>query len=96
MQRGMTNWRNKLFKPEFQPDDFQLEDVEVDIPGLDPVFEDYRIVNISDIHLGQWITPKHLEGVIELVNEQNPDMVAITGILSRISLKMWPVNWKRL
>ncbi|HNR26707.1 MAG TPA: metallophosphoesterase [Methanobacteriaceae archaeon] len=79
MQRGMTNWRNKLFKPEFQPDDFQLEDVEVDIPGLDPVFEDYRIVNISDIHLGQWITPKHLEGVIELVNEQNPDMVAITG-----------------
>lgn len=79
MQRGMTNWRNKLFKPEFQPDDFRLEDVEVDIPGLDPVFEDYRIVNISDIHLGQWITPKHLEGVIKLVNEQNPDIVAITG-----------------
>lgn len=79
MQRGMTNWRNKLFKPEFRPDDFQLENIEVDIPGLDPVFEDYRIINISDIHLGQWMTPKHLEGVIELVNGQSPDMVAITG-----------------
>lgn len=79
VQRGMTNWRNKLFKPEFRPDDFQLENIDVDIPGLDPVFENYRIVNISDIHLGQWITPKHLQGVIKLVNQQNPDMVALTG-----------------
>lgn len=79
MQRGMTSWRNKLFKPEFRPDDFQLEEVEVHIPEIDPAFENYRIVNISDIHLGQWITPKHLDGVMDLVNEQNPDMVAITG-----------------
>lgn len=79
MQRGMTSWRNKLFTPEFKPDDFQLENIEVNIPGLDSIFEDYRIVNISDIHLGQWLTPKHLEGVVELVNEQDPDMIAITG-----------------
>lgn len=79
MQRGMTNWRNKLFKPEFRPDDFQLEQVEVKIPGIDPVFDGYRIVNISDIHLGQWITPQHLEGVVELVNQQKPDIIAITG-----------------
>lgn len=79
MQRGMTNWRNKLLKPEFKPEDFQVEEIEVDILGLDPVFEDYRIVNISDIHLGQWLTPKHLEGVVEMVNGQKPDMVAITG-----------------
>jgi predicted MPP superfamily phosphohydrolase len=79
MQRGMTSWRNKLFKPEFRPEDFQLEQVEVKISGLDPLFEGYRIVNISDIHLGQWITPKHLEGVVELVNQQEPDLVAITG-----------------
>jgi uncharacterized protein len=79
MQRGMTSWRNKLFKPEFRPEDFQLEQVEVEISGLDLLFDGYRIVNISDIHLGQWITPKHLEGVVELVNQQEPDLVAITG-----------------
>lgn len=79
MQRGMTSWRNKLGKPEFNVKDFQLEKVEVDIPGLDQVFDNYRIVNISDIHLGQWITPKHLEGVIGLVNDLKPDTVAITG-----------------
>ncbi|HTX61039.1 MAG TPA: metallophosphoesterase, partial [Methanobacterium sp.] len=79
MQQGMTSWRNKLFNPEFRPDDFQLELVEVKIKGLDPLFDGYRIVNISDIHLGQWITPRHLEGVVELVNKQEPDMIAITG-----------------
>jgi hypothetical protein len=79
MQRGMTNWRNKLFKPEFKPEDFHLEYIEVNVPDLDPVFENYRIINISDIHLGQWITPKHLKGLIGLVNKQNPDMVVLTG-----------------
>lgn len=79
MQRGMTSWRYKLFKPEFKPDDFQIEEVEVNIPGLDQAFEDYRIINISDIHLGQWITPEHLEGVVDLVNQQEPDLIAITG-----------------
>ena len=79
MQRGMTSWRNLMFKPEFRPDDFQIENIEVEIPGLDPYFDGYRIANISDIHLGQWITPKHLEGVVKLVNQQEPDMVAITG-----------------
>jgi uncharacterized protein len=79
MQRGMTSWRNKLFNPEFRPEDFQIENIEVDIPGLNACFDGYRIVNISDIHLGQWLTPKHLEGVVELVNQQEPDMIAITG-----------------
>lgn len=79
MQQGMTSWRYRLFRPEFKPDDFQIEEVEVDISGLNQAFEDYRIANISDIHLGQWITPEHLEGVVELVNQQEPDLIAITG-----------------
>jgi hypothetical protein len=37
------------------------------------------MVQISDIHLGQWITPERLDGVVNLVNEQEPDLVAITG-----------------
>jgi predicted MPP superfamily phosphohydrolase len=79
MQRSMTDLRNKYLNPEFNADDFQVEHVEVDMPGLSSLFDDYRIVNISDIHLGQWLTPKHLEGVVDMVNQQEPDMVAITG-----------------
>lgn len=79
LQRSMTRWRNTIKKPEFKPQDFQLEKVEVTIPGLDPLFDGYRLANISDIHLGQWLTSQHLEGVVDLINDQKPDAVAITG-----------------
>ncbi len=79
MQRVMTRGRNIIKKPEFKPENFQLEYVEVTITNLHPNFNDYRIVNISDIHLGQWISPKHLEGVVDLINDQKPDAIAITG-----------------
>jgi predicted MPP superfamily phosphohydrolase len=75
----MTRGRNIIKKTEFKPEKFQLEHVEVTITNLDPIFDDYRIVNISDIHLGQWISPKHLEGVVNLINDQKPDAIAITG-----------------
>lgn len=79
IQRAMTRYRHKVKDSEFKPSDFELIPVEVIIPNLDPLFHNYRIVNLSDIHLGQWITPHHLEGIIELVNDQKPDMVTITG-----------------
>ncbi|MCC7551843.1 MAG: metallophosphoesterase [Methanobacterium sp.] len=79
VQRGMTRWRYKLGNPEFNHKDFQLEHVEVTIPGLDPSFNNYRLANISDIHLGQWLTPEHLDGVIDLLNKERPDSITITG-----------------
>ena len=75
VQRGMNHWRNKIGKPEFNHKDFKVEHVDVTIQGLDPSFNDYCIANISDIHLGQWITPKHLDGVIDILNKENPDSI---------------------
>ncbi|MDP3065377.1 MAG: metallophosphoesterase [Methanobacteriaceae archaeon] len=79
MQRGMNRWRHKIGNPEFNHEDFQLEEVEVTIPVMDPVYDGYRLANISDIHLGQWITAHHLEGVVNFVNQQKPDSITITG-----------------
>lgn len=79
IQRTMTKYRGKVSNSEFNASDFELIPVEIIIPDLDPLFHDYRIVNLSDIHLGQWITPHHLEGIVKLVNKQNPDMITITG-----------------
>jgi hypothetical protein len=79
VQRGMTHWRDKVVKSEFNHEDFQVEEVEVIIPSMDHAFDGYRLANISDIHLGQWITPEYLEGVMHLVNQEKPDSVTITG-----------------
>lgn len=63
----------------FDPEDFQIVSHSVCIPGLDPAFQGYRMVHISDIHMGQWITAERLDGIMDLINLQDPDLVAITG-----------------
>jgi predicted MPP superfamily phosphohydrolase len=63
----------------FDPADFEITEHEVYVPHLHPAFEGYRLVHVSDIHMGHWITRERLAGVVELVNAQAPDLVAITG-----------------
>jgi predicted MPP superfamily phosphohydrolase len=79
MQLAMSGFRDKLGIHDFNARDFEIVDLKVSIPDLDPAFNDYRIAHISDIHLGQWISAKRIEGVVNLVNKQKPDLVAITG-----------------
>ncbi|AEG19332.1 metallophosphoesterase [Methanobacterium paludis] len=79
MQLAMSGFRDKMGFHDFNPGDFEVVPVKVTIPDLDPVFNNYRIVHISDIHLGQWISEKRIKGVVNLVNQQKPDLVAITG-----------------
>ena len=74
----MSGVRDKLGIHEFDARDFEIVPVTVHINGLDPEFNNYKIAHISDIHLGQWISAKRIEGVVNLVNKQKPDIVAIT------------------
>jgi predicted MPP superfamily phosphohydrolase len=77
-QRMMSRY-SKLVGQKFNPDDFEVVKVEIKIQGLPTPFQGYRIVHISDIHYGQWISADRLKGVIGLINQQEPDIVAITG-----------------
>jgi len=54
----------------------------VPMPQLHTAFYGYRIVHISDLHLGQWLTGERLKGVVDLINRQSPDLVAILPISS--------------
>ena len=63
----------------FKPELFDLVDVNVKIKDLPFTFHNYKIVNLTDIHLGQWISPEYLEGVVDYVNNLNPDMITLTG-----------------
>lgn len=79
LQIAMSKSMEKMGMHEFDSCHFEVVPIDIVIPGLDPVFDDYRIAHITDIHLGQWISKERLKGVIDLVNQQNPDVVAITG-----------------
>jgi hypothetical protein len=53
--------------------------LDVNLSRLSKAFDGYRIVQISDIHLGTWIKQKQLLQVVDLVNQQNADLIVITG-----------------
>jgi predicted MPP superfamily phosphohydrolase len=83
LQKKIQIWRAGLNQRQgdgsFNRRDFRVENHSIAISGLNPAFWGYRLVHISDIHLGQWLTAERLEGVVDLINQQSPDMVAITG-----------------
>jgi len=55
--------------------------VSVPIAGLPPALEGFRIVHLSDIHLGPWKKRRDLARLVEIANRLEPDIVAITGDL---------------
>lgn len=59
--------------------DFAINQIRLTLPNLPDEFIGYRLLQISDIHLGNWMNLERLEGVITLVNRQQADLVCITG-----------------
>ena len=54
----------------------------VSLKGLPEALKGFKIVQISDLHLGQMMTKKILEQIVDQVNSLKPDLIAITGDLA--------------
>ena len=68
-----------LYSTVIEPTWLEIENVTLKLPRLPRSFSGFRLVQISDIHVGeQWI-PSQLESVVEKVIALKPDIVAITG-----------------
>ena len=67
--------------PDKKFDSSKIEVVEIDITidNLGWNFNNLRILNFTDIHLGQWINPEYLDKLIDYVNTLNVDLVTLTG-----------------
>ncbi|MBQ2666296.1 metallophosphoesterase [Methanobrevibacter sp.] len=70
---------NTLPEKYFNPDEVDVMEVDIELPNLGENFHNYRILNLCDIHLGQWITPEYLDDLIDYVNTLNYDLVTLTG-----------------
>jgi hypothetical protein len=56
-----------------------IKRVDVRVPGLHPDLEGYRIVQISDLHVGRTIRHRYVEHTVERALALAPDLVALTG-----------------
>jgi predicted MPP superfamily phosphohydrolase len=61
------------------PNDIELTIQHFQLPRLAAEFDGYRLVQISDFHLGEWGNEKRLQTAIEMVNQQSPDFIVLTG-----------------
>ena len=74
-----------VYVRKVEPEDVEVVPVSLVLPRLDAAFEGYRIAQISDIHADGWMTPGRVLSLVNLVNAEAPDLVAITGDLATYS-----------
>jgi hypothetical protein len=71
--------------------DYRLEKIELQVQNLPEAFDGYKVVQISDFHLGGFLNDKPLKDIVRIVNEQNPDVILFTGdIVSFTSAEVFP------
>lgn len=68
-----------LYSSLIEPNWIDINYLQLTLPHLAAEFDEYRIVQISDIHTDRWMNKERLSRIFRLVNEQQPDLVAITG-----------------
>lgn len=81
MMAGMVLWEHH----------FKVRTTEVTLKKLPPAFDGFRIVQISDLHLGSWNRKSKLVELTDRVNQLQPDVVFFTGDLCNYStMDAWP------
>jgi hypothetical protein len=73
-----------MFKWVYQ---FNVIKQKIKLPNLPESFKGFKIVQISDMHLGSWASEKPLEQAVEMINEMNPDLILFTGDLVNYATK---------
>jgi predicted MPP superfamily phosphohydrolase len=75
-----------------EPNWIELKKVELTLPHLPQEFDRYRITQISDIHAGKWMPNARIERIVEIVNRQQADLIAVTGDFVTQTYEKAPVD----
>ena len=61
--------------------DYQVRRVTLRFPNLPPAFDGFKMVQISDLHTGSFLSSEPLERAVAIINKQGADLVLMTGDL---------------
>jgi uncharacterized protein len=69
-----------VYAQGIEPRWLAIKTIDVSISGLNPVFEGYKIVQLTDLHARSAVMDRQqLEKVANLASQQQPDLIALTG-----------------
>lgn len=68
-----------IYGSKIEPNWIEVVPIQLTIPHLDRAFDQFKVVQISDLHTGKYMPESRLARIIKLVNQQQPDAIAITG-----------------
>ncbi|HCM39151.1 MAG: hypothetical protein A2070_00870 [Bdellovibrionales bacterium GWC1_52_8] len=75
---AFASWGIGIFQALKRP---SVYEISVPIKGLAPEFEGYRIVQITDTHIGPILGKDFVEGIVSIANGLDADAIALTGDL---------------
>lgn len=79
---GIVSFFNILYGTVAGITRFEVKEAEYHSKDIPKGFDGYRIVQISDIHIGSWQgKPEAIKKLVEMVNAQKPDLIVFTGDL---------------
>ncbi len=64
---------------------FEVKETSLVIPGLPKDLEGIRIAQLTDMHVGPFLSPRELETAVAMANEAKPHIAVVTGdIISQL------------
>lgn len=79
---GVVSFFNILYANLVGITRFEVKEVAYHSKDIPKGFDGYRIVQISDIHIGSWQgKPEAIKKLVDKVNAQKPDLIVFTGDL---------------
>lgn len=67
------------YAKRIEPAWLEVTQVRLKLPRLGKGFNGFRIVQVSDIHMGYWMTVERFAHAMKLALAQQPDLLALTG-----------------
>ncbi len=68
-----------IYAHKIEPNWLEVTQINLTLPHLDRAFAGYRIVQLTDLHVGDGIDRAQLAKIVETVNDQQPDAIVLTG-----------------
>ena len=78
---GSIPFFSLIYGMAFNAYNYKIRRVKLVLPDLPYSFDGFKIVQISDVHTGSFLSADPLVRAVNIINQQNPDVVFFTGDL---------------